>query len=251
MSGSILSEFTPTGIAGLDEMLGGLGIPRGYIVFVLGSPGSGKTTLSLQFLYNGAMLYNEPGIYVSLDEDIEVIKKNGRRFGMELEELERRGKLVLIDSAPIRIAPGKIQLGELSIGRRDFQLIALINAIKRTAEKIGAKRLVIDPITTLVLQSPTEADRRYAVMDLMQGVAGTGCTTLVVSELRESSFERSYQFEEYLSHGTIVIRKMVKPGGTYMSFHIEKMRGLSHDDQPRPYKITNRGIEVFPSEIVM
>jgi circadian clock protein KaiC len=64
-------EYTHTGVPGLDELLDNKGIPSGYSVSVIGSPGAGKTTLSMQFLYNGLLNFSEAGIYVSLDENLK------------------------------------------------------------------------------------------------------------------------------------------------------------------------------------
>ena len=58
------SHFVPTGIEGVDELLEGLGIPRGYAVLVLGGPGSGKTSFGFQFLITGVLKYEEPGVFV-------------------------------------------------------------------------------------------------------------------------------------------------------------------------------------------
>jgi len=64
---SAIADYAKTGVAGLDELLENKGIPRNHFVYILGRLGSGKTILALQFLYTGATMYNEPGIYISLD----------------------------------------------------------------------------------------------------------------------------------------------------------------------------------------
>lgn len=245
------SDFVLTGVPGVDELLGGQGIPRGYAIFVLGGPGSGKTTFALQFLKEGADKFGENGVYVSLDEDVNYLRVNARRVGVDLEPLEKENKIVLIDSSPVRRLPGEIKLGELTIGRREFTLLSLIDIMKRNVSNIGAKRLIVDPVATLSIQFPNEVDRRTAVLDLMRGIAETGCTTLLISELAESSLDRTYQFEEYLAQGVIMMRKLVRPGGILRVFQVEKMRGLAHDDQPHPYKIEEGGIVVYPTEVAL
>ncbi|MFQ5711085.1 MAG: ATPase domain-containing protein [Candidatus Geothermarchaeales archaeon] len=62
------SDYVPTGIPGVDELLGGKGLLRGYVTFITGGPGTGKTTFAIQFLNNGVIRYNESGVYVSFDE---------------------------------------------------------------------------------------------------------------------------------------------------------------------------------------
>jgi circadian clock protein KaiC len=246
---NVSDERVATGIEGIDELLANEGIPRGYVVFVIGSPGSGKTTLGLQYLYNGIINSNEKGVYVSLDEEPNALIRNAASLGFDLGRLIDEKKLVIVDASPIRFIPGEVKLGNISVGKREFALISLIDAIKKNVEEIGAKRLVVDPLATLILQYPESRERRTAVLDLMQAIASTSCTTLIVSELALSSLHRRYQFEEYLSHGVIILRKIFRPGGVLRIFTIEKMRGIDHDPQPHPYKIGKGGIEVYPSEI--
>ena len=244
-------EFARTGVKGVDEILANKGIPRSYVVFVIGSPGSGKTTLALQFLYNGVKEYGENGVYVSLDEEPDALVKNAKAVGLDLSKMIKDDKLAIIDASPIRFLPGEVKLGDISVGKREFALISLIDAIKKNVERLGAKRLVVDPLATLILQYPDAAERRTAVLDLMQAIASTGCTTLLISELTTSSLYRKYQFEEFLAQGVLILRKLLRPGGMLRIFSVEKMRGVDHDTQPHPYKIGDGGIEVYPSEIAL
>jgi circadian clock protein KaiC len=244
-------EFARTGVKGVDEILANKGIPRSYVVFVIGSPGSGKTTLALQFLYNGVKEYGENGVYVSLDEEPDSLVKNAKAVGLDLDSLIKDDKLAIIDASPIRFLPGEVKLGDISVGKREFALISLIDAVKKNVERIGAKRLVVDPLATLILQYPDAAERRTAILDLMQAIASTGCTTLLISELTTSSLHRKYQFEEFLAQGVLILRKILRPGGMLRIFTVEKLRGIDHDTQPHPYKIGEGGIEVYPSEIAL
>lgn len=249
---SIDSSFRllKTGVSGLDEMLKG-GLPEGYTVLVSGGPGSGKTILSIQFLYHGAMM-DENGVYVSLDENPLFIKRNMlRSFGWDLEQLERERKLSIIDATPIRYVPGEVKLGALTLGRREFSMMTLIETIKKSVEGIKAKRIAVDPITALIFQYPDASERRFAFMDLLQCLAETGCTSILSSELRVASLEREFQSEEYLCQGVLLLQSIVSGGSFTRVIQIEKMRGLSHDPQPRPYRTTQSGIVVYPSEKVL
>jgi len=78
----------------------------------------------------------------------------------------------------------------------------------------------------------------------------TGCTCLVTSELRTSELERKFQLEEYLSQGVVLLHTMIHEGSIVRGVQVEKMRGISHDDQLRPYQITETGIEVYPKDKV-
>ncbi len=240
-------ELTPTGISGLDELLGG-GIPRGHTVSVFGGPGTGKTTFAMQFLCNGATKYNEPGIFITLDEAPSDLKKHMSVYGWNIEELEKKNKLVILDVSPTKQI-AKIMKMKTS-KERMYSLLSISNLIKGTAEKIGAKRVVIDPMSTLIFQYPELGERRLAIMDLLRTLkTETNCTSLIVLDLRATALAREYQLEEYLTQGTILLRRVAHPqAGLTRVVHIEKMRGIDHDTQPHPYAITKQGIQVFSKE---
>ena len=82
----------PTGITGLDALIEG-GIPEGRSLLVSGGTGTGKTIFGLQYLYFGAKKYNEPGIYVTLDERPDLIRQDMIRFGWDLRKLEDENML--------------------------------------------------------------------------------------------------------------------------------------------------------------
>jgi len=237
----------PTGIDGLDKMLN-CGLPAGRCILVCGGPGSGKTILSWQFLYYGAVRYNEPGLYVSLDEDTNQLKEEMASFGWDLEKLIKKGKLEIVDASPIRRIPGEVKIGDLRVGKRDFSLVSLIEIIKKNAKEINAKRIVIDPITLLTSQYHDISERRTAILDFFEALTNLGTTNLITTELRSVTLEREIRTEEFLAHGVIVLHVFVSDREILRGIQIEKMRGIDHDNQIRPYKITEKGIEIFPQE---
>jgi circadian clock protein KaiC len=87
----------PTGVYGLDEMIGG-GFPKERIILVLGGPGSGKTILASQFLYKGFSQYNENGVMVSLDEAKRHYYSEMLNFGWDFQKGEDEGKFGFIDA---------------------------------------------------------------------------------------------------------------------------------------------------------
>jgi len=240
----------PTGIKGLDDMLGG-GLPSRRCILVCGGPGSGKTILSFQFLYNGVTEYNETGLYVALGESPTHLKEDLSSFGWDIERLEKDKKLVIVDASPLRTIPGQVKIGKVSIGKRDFKMLSLIEIIKTRTKEVEAKRIVIDSISSLVLQYPDEAERRNAILDLFEAVTDLGTTSLITSELRATALQREVQAAEFLSHGVIVFHTFNERGRLIRAIQIEKMRGVSHDHQLRPYKIHKNGIEVFSKESVL
>lgn len=244
-------ELTQTGIPGLDDMLGG-GLPKGHVVSVFGGPGTGKTTFSMQFLCNGFKLYDEPGIYVSLDESPKDVKRNMSAYGWDIEELEKEGKLLLLDASLFKRLSRvmKIAKNKQSETDKDYSLVTLSSLIRGTVEKVGARRIVVDPMSTFVFQYPELSERRLAVMDLLSTLRGQeNCTSLIVMDLRSSALEREYQLEEYLTQGTLILSTVSQPeSGLTRVILIEKMRGVEHDTQPRPYAMTKQGIQVFAKE---
>jgi KaiC/GvpD/RAD55 family RecA-like ATPase len=241
-----MPDHVQTGISGVDAILGGVGIPQGHTILISGGPGSGKTTFAIQFLYTGATEYGEPGLYITLDEEPEDIKKNMSQFGWDLDKLEREKKLIFINVSPVRVAPTE-RAGLIQLGMKEFKLVKLLEAVRTGVEEIGAKRVVIDPVTIFMLQYPDEIERIYAMKDLIADFRKNGCTNLLISELKGTGLEREHQFEEYLVQGVILLRTVMKGDKLSRMFQVAKMRGLAVDNQPRPYDITDGGIEVYPT----
>jgi KaiC/GvpD/RAD55 family RecA-like ATPase len=242
-----------TGIKGLDEVLHG-GLPKGRIILVVGSPGSGKTTFAMQFLVGGTKV-GESGLYVSMDEKPERIKLDLSSFNWNIEALEREGKLTIIDATQLRRPAAR--LPDRTPGERGVDLVlpeltlsSLARTIRRIATEEGVGRIVIDPITSLILRYPEEPKRRRALLHFFDALESTGCSCIVTSELRTSILARRFQIEEYLSQGVVLLHTMVHEGNVIRALQVEKMRGISHDTQLRPYQIGPAGIEVYPKDRV-
>ena len=242
-----------SGMKGLDEILNG-GLPKGRTILVVGSPGSGKTTFVMQFLASGAKA-GEPGLYVSLDEKPERLKADLYSFGWDIDGLEHSGKLTFIDATQLRrpahhIGQGSVEEGAVSLTIPELTLGSLVRTIKRVSAEEATQRVAVDPITSLMLRYPEEPKRRRALLMFFDALESTGCSCIVTSELRTSMLERRFQIEEYLSHGVVLLHTMVHDGNVIRAVQVEKMRGISHDAQLRPYQIGKSGIEVFPKDRV-
>src|SRR5208282_3788221 len=136
-------DRTPTGISGLDEILGG-GFPQGRVLLVLGEPGAGKTIFCSQFLFNGITKYGENGLAVSMEENRTHWDWEMNQFGWNFSSVEKQGKFSFVDASPIRAIPGEVKIGKLTIGRQDFSLLSLLELIRNNAKSINAKRIVAD-----------------------------------------------------------------------------------------------------------
>lgn len=243
-----------SGVKGLDDILGG-GFPKGRTILVVGSPGSGKTILAMQFLRAGAAA-GERSIYVTFDEKPEQVKENVSAFNWDLDRLEAEGKIMFVDATPFRRArvpsailqrPGDLPVQEVV---PELTLSGFIATVKRLAEEEGVTRLAVDPITSLSLRYQSLLKRRRAMLMLFDALSSTGATCLVTSEMRTSMLSRRFQLEEFLSQGVVLLRTGIHGGNVVRAIQVEKMRGIAHDTQLRPYLIGQSGIEVFAKDKV-
>jgi KaiC/GvpD/RAD55 family RecA-like ATPase len=222
-------ERTPSGIKGLDILLKG-GFPKYSTILISGTPGTGKTILSIQFLVNGALEYKEKGVYVSLEEDVSRIKKYiYTTFGWPLEELQKKGKLILVKSDIY-----------------DFEVFK--NLIETNVEKIGAERIVIDPLTVISLFFERPLDIRRSLLDLDKLLKRLNCTTLLTCEIPEGTNAiSSFGIEEFTCDGIILLSYF--PGLSPRGITIRKMRATNHATEIYPFEIkSSKGIVVYPTE---
>src|SRR6267143_1231595 len=167
-----------------------------------------------------------------------------------------RGRVILLVGGPgtgKTILTSQFLMNGIKIYGENGAFVSLIEGIKTHTELINAKRVVVDPVTSLIFQYPEMVERRTAILDLVDALVKTGATCLMTTELRAMgpTVERAIQLEEYLAHG-VVIMSNAKVGKTYNRvLQVEKMRETPIDMQPRPYKISANGIEVFPKETIL
>jgi circadian clock protein KaiC len=181
-------EKAPTGIAGLDEITGG-GLPRGRPTLVTGNAGSGKTLLSMQFLVQGIVQYNEPGVFMAFEEMAEELTQNFASLGFDLDRLVASGK-ILIDY--VHIDPSEIE----ETGNYDLE--GLFIRLGCAIDAIGAKRVVLDTIEVLFSGFKNDAILRAELARLFRWLKDKGVTAIVTGERGEKSLTR-YGLEEYVT----------------------------------------------------
>ena len=232
----------PTGITGFDELIEG-GIPEGRSILITGGTGTGKTIFGIQYLYNGAKKYNEPGIYVTLDERPELIRQDMSRFGWDLRKLEEADKLQIIDGSLAKV--GIPSEEEFAMPATGFDIDKLLLEIMRTTKRIGAKRLVIDSIPALGLNFESDGEIRNAILKLSYLLMRIGITTLITSEIAEGDNKfGKYGIEEFVVDGVIVLHYMGIGTRSNRTLHIRKMRATKHSEDLHPIEIGTRGISI-------
>jgi len=239
----------PTAIPGLDELIEG-GFIENDVVLLTGGPGAGKSTFGVQFLYEGIIKYNDPGVYVTLEESPARIVRNMWRHNWDLERLVKENKLRIIRADPIAYER-HIKEMRTTDGFTDTESATIENILKhiyKQVQDIGAKRLFIDSITSLKMSSdPTTV--RHMILEFIKNIENFDCTTLITSEIHGS--DESFRVEEYLSEGVIRLHMFRVGGNKVRGIEILKMRGVKHDEMMHPYAITDEGIVVYPYENVL
>jgi KaiC domain protein len=233
-----------TNIPGLDEILSG-GIPERNVVLVSGGPGTGKTILSQQFLWNG-LQQGEAGIYVALEEHPVQIRQNMLQFGWNVKPFEEKGMFALVDAFTAGI--GKAKEYEKYVVADLNDLRELIDVLSQAVKDINAKRVTVDSVTSLYINKPALA--RGIILQLKRVLAGLGCTTLFVSQI--SVGERGFGGPgvEHGVDGIIRLDLDEVNGELKRSLIVWKMRGTSHSMKRHPFEITDKGIVVKSKEVL-
>ncbi|MDD1769348.1 MAG: KaiC domain-containing protein [Methanomassiliicoccales archaeon] len=219
-----------TGIVGLDEMLQG-GLPENHIVVVMGSFGTGKTTLGLQFIVEG-LRQAEPCIFISLEEDKDSILKNAVSFGWDLSPALEAKKLGLFKLEPSD--------AKTTITRIKSELPKFIKSF-------GAKRVVLDSVSLLNMMFSDENDRRSNLFNLCQLLRSTGATSILTAEVKDDNPRSSRDgLAEYTADGVLLLQsdETEEGGEVQLTVRIMKMRRTTHSRRVKPYSITDKGIVV-------
>ena len=238
-------ERVKTGIPGLDELIEG-GFPRGDTILIAGKAGTGKSILATQFIYKGATEYNEPGVFVTLEEPPHLIKRNMIRFGMDLDKLVKEKKISIVDLSPSKeVTP--VTIGEYP----SFDLSGLEAIILNHVKKLGAKRVVLDTLSIMAYKFRSRDILREEFFKLAANITRTGVTLLLTSEIPAQDHGLGvFDIEAFLASGVIVLyNEKISDTSRSRSIEVLKLRGSKHSSRIHSMRITDEGIRVWPGEI--
>lgn len=243
-----MKDRCPTGIPGLDEVLGG-GFPRNRSILLSGTCGTGKTTFAVQYLVNGILKYNEPGIMVTLEQDADEIRNDMSKYGWDLRKLEEEKKLVIIDTSLSKMGlkeyvtslpAGSDKSFSMLPGEFDFERVAEL--VVSSAKKINAKRVVVDSLPALDVLAKTETDIRRILLQMNYEFKSNGLDSILITEIPEEDGVSKHGVEEYIADGVIILK--TNEALDTRTIKIRKMRVTKHTLKPIALDITPQGIEI-------
>ena len=228
-----------TGIAGLDQMLCGGFLPRSANL-IEGAPGTGKTTLGMQFIYNGITRYDEPGLILTFEEFPQQYYQDAASFGWDFRQLERENKLRVIMTSP------EVSLADLeSVG----------GMVETAADELGARRILVDSLTHMerLAENPgagepgpdQEVKLRALQYTFINALKREGLTAVLTKE-SNTLFGESYSRDTaaFVADSYLMLRYVEIESTIHKALLVLKLRGSDHAKDIRQFQITPHGIEV-------
>ena len=223
-----MSERISTGNEQLNVLLDG-GFLRNSMILLAGNPGAGKTILSSNFIYSGAIVDEEPGVYACFAETRRRLIQDMRKFGIDFEPLIRRRKVEVLD---------------LSIGS-ETEVQSALNQIFESITTLRARRLVVDSVSAMAMGLETEFEKRHLIRLLYRLIIKTGCTTLAITDIPWNSNRIGESIEEFVADGIILMEhRYDEAGNLTRRLRVTKMRGTNHSRKTHLYAIKEKGLEI-------
>lgn len=230
--GNIAEPATPdaratTGVAGLDEMLGG-GLPQASSTVIQGGTGTGKTLLGLQFLIEGARK-GEPGIHFTLEETANQLRGIAERFGWDLRQLEERRLFSFRYVSPVELSTD-----------------CFLDRARQDVEDLGARRAVLDSLTSMALSVSSERRFKELVYAVTKHFRAAGVTLNLNMEIADllGSAQLSGHGISFAADNVIQLKYVEVDGYLERGISVLKARGVRHASNVRRLGIGAGRIEV-------
>ncbi|MBN1259549.1 MAG: circadian clock protein KaiC [Anaerolineae bacterium] len=232
-------EKLPTGIPGFDSVAQN-GLPKGRTTLVAGSAGSGKTVFAAQFLSEGILKYDEPGVFVTFEESPDDICRNIVSLGWDVPQWQREGKWVFVDASP--------QTEQETIVAGAYDLGALLARIEGAIRRIGAKRVAMDSLGAIFSRFDDQSGIRSELFRIAATLRGIKVTAVMTAERTEEHGDITrYGVEEFVADNVIILRNALDAEKRRRTLEILKFRGTNHHKGEFPFTIIpGEGIVVIP-----
>lgn len=217
-----------TGVPFFDSLVQG-GFEKNSVNLLVGGPGTGKSIFSTQYLLEG-LKKGEQCLYITFEEKKDQFYTNMYEFGIDLEELEKKGLFTFLEYSPIKV---KTMLDEGG------------GTIESVIKSKKITRIVIDSITSFELLFDSELEKREAALSLFSLIRGWNCTSILT--LEEEPFENgqvSSKALEFESDSIILLYFTRQKNERIKCLEIIKMRGTNHSNKIYRYEISKTGIKV-------
>ena len=224
-----------TGSAGLDDILGG-GFTPDRLYLIEGDPGTGKTTLALQFLLAGVKL-GEKGLYITLSESPAELQQVAESHHWSLDGIS------LVEMAPHNA--GSIAEDEYTVFHpSDIELSDTVNSVLKTVDTLKPTRIVFDSLSELRMLARESLRYRRQILALKRFFADKDTTVLLLDDRTAEGNDLQLQS---IAHGVIMLQSLERDFGVKRRrLEIRKMRGAKFREGFHDYTIETGGVEVYP-----
>jgi len=235
------STLIKTGIPGFESLISN-GLKKNNAILISGPPGSGKTTFGLQFLYSGAKDFDEPGVYITLSQNIEEIKNDCKSFGWDFDDLINKDKILMIDARPFKIQDETIGRDDSLYRGEQIPFAHLTKLLSSSIKRVEAKRVVIDSVTILAMQYSDKFSMRQGLQGMIQALENYGVTSLIISEFSENN---EIPLEWFVASGIIQMDCQTMHNTVRRTIQIKKLRGIKHNPQIHIIELGINGLHIF------
>jgi circadian clock protein KaiC len=223
-----------TGVAGLDAILRG-GLASNHVYLIDGDPGTGKTTLGLQFLLTG-VARGERGMYVTLSESAAELRETAMSHDWSLDGLD------LVELAEVQ--PGRVDEAYTLFHPSEIELQQTVEVVLAAIEEKRPARVVIDSLSEMRLLARDPLRFRRQILSLKQFFAGRACTALFLDD--RTAPDGDMQLHS-LAHGVIVLdHRLVEYGAERRRLEVKKLRGARFRGGFHDFRIRTGGLDVYP-----